>query len=34
MSKQYHPENYHKNRRELKTILSKSDFDLFYDKFE
>ena len=28
-----HPENYHENRRELKTTLSKSDFDLFYDKF-
>ena len=28
-----HPENYHKNRRELKTTLSKSDFDLSYDKF-
>jgi len=28
-----HPENYHENRRELKTTLSKSDFDLSYDKF-
>ena len=28
-----HPENYHENRRELKTKLSKSDFDLSYDKF-
>ena len=28
-----HSENYHENRRELKTTLSKSDFDLFYNKF-
>lgn len=28
-----HPENYHENRRELKTTLSKSDFDVAYDKF-
>ena len=28
------PENYHENRRELKTTLSKSDFDLSYDKLE
>ena len=27
------PENYHENRRELKTTLSKSDFELSYDKF-
>ena len=27
------PENYHENRRELNTTLSKSDFDLSYDKF-
>ena len=27
------PENYNENRRELKTTLSKSDFDLAYDKF-
>mgnify|MGYP006127288587 CR=1 FL=1 len=27
------PKNYYKNRRELKTTLSKSDFDLSYDKF-
>lgn len=27
------PENYHKNRRELKTTLSKSDFSLSYNKF-
>ncbi len=26
-------ENYYQNRRELKTTLSKSDFDLSYDKF-
>jgi len=28
------PENYYENRRELKTTLSKSDFDLSYDKLE
>ena len=28
------PENYYENRRELKTTLSKSDFDSFYDKIE
>ena len=28
-----HPENYHENRRELKTTLSKYDFDMSYDKF-
>ena len=27
-------ENYYQNRRELKTTLSKSDFDISYDKFE
>ena len=27
------PENNYENRRELKTTLSKSDFDLSYDKF-
>jgi hypothetical protein len=27
------PENYYENRRELKTTLSKSDFDLPFDKF-
>ena len=27
-------ENYYQNRRELKTKLSKSDFDVFYDNFE
>lgn len=26
-------ENYYQNRRELKTTLSKSDFDISYDKF-
>ena len=29
----FNPENYYENRRELKTTLAKSDFDLFYDKF-
>jgi hypothetical protein len=28
------PENYYENRRELKTILSKSDFDLFFGNLE
>tara|TARA_B100001142_G_scaffold287018_1_gene302369 strand:- start:393 stop:959 length:567 start_codon:yes stop_codon:yes gene_type:complete len=28
------PENYYANRRELKTTLSKSDFDLSYEKLE
>ena len=28
------PKNYYKNRRELKTTLSKSDFDLSYYKLE
>ena len=28
------PENYYENRRELKTTLSKSDFNLSYDKLE
>ena len=27
-------ENYYQNRRELKTTLSKSDFDISYDEFE
>ena len=27
-------ENYYQNRRELKTKLSKSDFDVFYENFE
>ena len=27
-------ENYYHNRRELKTTLSKSDFDISYDEFE
>ncbi len=27
-------ENYYQNRRELKTTLSKSDFDVFYVNFE
>ena len=27
------PENYYENRRELKTILLKSDFDLVHEKF-
>ncbi len=27
-------ENYFQNRRELKTTLSKSDFDITYKKFE
>ena len=28
------PENYYENRRELKTTLSKSDFDLVHDILE
>ena len=28
------PENYYQNRRELKTTLLKSDFDLYFKKFE
>tara|TARA_B100000900_G_scaffold407060_1_gene419119 strand:+ start:2046 stop:2456 length:411 start_codon:yes stop_codon:yes gene_type:complete len=32
--KNINTENYYQNRRELKTILSKSDFDVFYDEFE
>ena len=32
--KNINTENYYQNRRELKTILSKSDFDISYDKFE
>ena len=27
-------ENYYQNRRELKTTLSKSDFDISYDEFK
>ncbi|MBB77382.1 MAG: hypothetical protein CL844_00080 [Crocinitomicaceae bacterium] len=27
------PENYYENRRELKTIFSKSDFNIDYEKF-
>ena len=32
--KNINPENYYQNRRELKTTLSKSDFDVSYEKFE
>ena len=32
--KNINTENYYQNRRELKTILSKSDFDISYDEFE
>ena len=32
--KNINPENYYQNRRELKTTLSKSDFDISYDEFE
>ena len=32
--KNINTENYYQNRRELKTKLSKSDFDIFYDEFE
>ena len=32
--KNINTENYYQNRRELKTTLSKSDFDISYDEFE
>ena len=32
--KNINAENYYQNRRELKTTLSKSDFDISYDEFE
>ena len=32
--KNINPENYYHNRRELKTTLSKSDFELYFKKFE
>lgn len=32
--KNINTENYYQNRRELKTKLSKSDFDVFYEGFE
>ena len=32
--KNINPENYYQNRRELKTTLSKSDFDVSYEEFE
>ena len=32
--KNINPENCYQNRRELKTTLSKSDFDLHFEKFE
>ena len=32
--KNINTENYYQNRRELKTTLSKSDFDVSYEKFE
>ena len=32
--KNINTENYYQNRRELKTKLSKSDFDISYDEFE
>ena len=32
--KNINTENYYENRRELKTTLSKSDFDLYFKKFE
>ena len=34
LKKNINTENYYQNRRELKTTLSKSDFDVFYDEFE
>ena len=32
--KNINPENYYQNRRELKTTLSKSDFELYFKGFE
>ncbi len=32
--KNINPENYYQNRRELKTTLSKSDFELYFKRFE
>ena len=32
--KNINTENYYQNRRELKTTLSKSDFDIYYYEFE
>ena len=34
LKKNINTENYYQNRRELKTTLSKSDFDISYDEFE
>ena len=34
LKKNINTENYYQNRRDIKTTLSKSDFDISYDEFE